>query len=210
MGKKSKGRKASSSKPLMAASNANNDNVDDRQGRVAEEILLSDQLETLLQLGDDVVPHRRRSEDLGCHHSAHAGQQHVNASTTVTNIMKALDMTTDHIKNKISPTNCSGFSLQTVWHEMLDTFPRSLIPRDKKSADDLVSHLVSYGTELILKDKQHITSGHYLTFGVDVVATNSRIYSAISHGIAAWTVLLVEQVSGKISMLDYHSKMRIC
>ena len=43
MGKKSKGRKASSSKPLMAASNANNDNVDDRQGRVAEEILLSDQ-----------------------------------------------------------------------------------------------------------------------------------------------------------------------
>jgi hypothetical protein len=199
MGKKSKGRKASSSKPLMAASNANNDNVDDRQGRVAEEILLSDQLETLLQLGDDVVPHRRRSEDLGCHHSAHAGQQHVNASTTVTNIMKALDMTTDHIKNKISPTNCSGFSLQTVWHEMLDTFPRSLIP-----------HLVSYGTELILKDKQHITSGHYLTFGVDVVATNSRIYSAISHGIAAWIVLLVEQVSGKISMLDYHSKMRIC
>jgi hypothetical protein len=205
MGKKNKRRKATL-KPMMAA-NANNDVVD-RQGRVAEEILLSDQLETLLQLGDDAVPHRRRSEDLGCHHTARAGQQHVNPSTTVTNFMKALDMTSNHIKKEMSPTNCSGFSLQTVWHEMLDTFPRSLIPRDKKSADDLVSHLVSYGTELILNDKQHIASGNYLTFGVDVVATNSRIYSAISHGIVAWTVLLVEQVSGKISVLDYHSKMR--
>jgi hypothetical protein len=149
---------------MMAASNANNDNVDDRQGRVAEEILLSGKLETLLQFGDDAVPHHRRSEDQGCHHTARAGQQHVNPSTTVTNFMKALNMTSDHIKNKISPTTCSGFSLQTVWHEMLDTFPRSLIPQDKKSADDLVSHLVSYGTELILNDKQHINKWELLDF----------------------------------------------
>lgn len=49
MGKKGKGRKAAP-KMMMAASNANNHNVDDRQGRDAEEILLlSDKLETLLQ-----------------------------------------------------------------------------------------------------------------------------------------------------------------
>ena len=210
MGKKGKGRKATP-KPMMAASNANNYNVEDRQGRVAEEILLSGKLETLLKVGDcnilntDSAPHRRLSGDLGCHHSARAGEQ---ASTTVTNFMKALDMTSNHVKSKISPATCSGFSLQTVWHEMLDTFPRSLIPRDKESADDLVSHLVSYGTKLILHDKQHLASGNYLTVGVDVVASNSRIMSAISHGLVAWTVLLVEQVSGGISVLDYHSKMR--
>lgn len=48
MGKKGKGRKATP-KPMMAASNANNYNVDDRQGRVAEEMLLSGKLETLLK-----------------------------------------------------------------------------------------------------------------------------------------------------------------
>jgi len=211
-GEKGKGRKTTP-KPMMAASNANNYNVDDRQGRVAEEILLSAKLETQL-LGDcnilntDSAPHRRRSGDLGCHHSARAGEKFVHTSTTVTNFMKALYMTSNHVKSKISPATCSGFSLQTVWHEMLDTFPRSLIPRDKKSADDLVSHLVSYGTKLILHDKQHLASGNYMTVGVDVVASNSRIMSAISHGLVAWTVLLVEQVSGGISVLDYHSKMR--
>ena len=117
-GKKGKGRKATP-KPMMAASNANNYNVDDRQGRVAEEILLSGKLETLLKVGDcnilntDSAPHRRRSGDLGCHHSARAGEQFVNTSTKVTNFMKALDMTSNHIKSKISAT-CSGFSLQTV------------------------------------------------------------------------------------------------
>lgn len=89
MGKKGKGRKATP-KPMMAASNANNYNVEDRQGRVAEEILLSGKLETLLKVGDcnilntDSAPHRRLSGDLGCHHSARAGEQ---ASTTVTNFI---------------------------------------------------------------------------------------------------------------------------
>jgi len=91
MGKKGKGRKTTP-KPMMAASNANNYNVDDRQGRVAEEILLSAKLETQL-LGDcnilntDSAPHRRRSGDLGCHHSARAGEKFVHTSTTVTNFI---------------------------------------------------------------------------------------------------------------------------
>jgi len=90
-GEKGKGRKTTP-KPMMAASNANNYNVDDRQGRVAEEILLSAKLETQL-LGDcnilntDSAPHRRRSGDLGCHHSARAGEKFVHTSTTVTNFI---------------------------------------------------------------------------------------------------------------------------